>query len=374
MSQFHSLASIGIEMSPLPFRKRVGLPRAGWKTICLRLVLVLFVAGFVAASGFAAAMAAAKDESSLRVAVAPFEGDERTPSVADRLAERLAAYPHDRLLPPGSFVAEPGIEPSADAVRGWAYNAAVDELVLGRVVPASDFEGERLEVVLRSGHSGVERARFERPLPDEDAIEEAVGELAIVVLESLGLDVAASEEGGPDVAPGPAAAGDASSSVGSSGRGRGLDTDFAGMGFDGEAPIEIKADEAEIVSRAEGRDLVFQRNVLVRQANVTLRSDRLEASYRRGESEPDRLVAEGRVFVDQDGRQAQCDRAIYSRAAQELICSGHAELVQGCDIVRGELIHFDLSGDRARVQGAASIVIRPEDETSGGCVDVEGIL
>ena len=126
------------------------------------------------------------------------------------------------------------------------------------------------------------------------------------------------------------------------------------------------------MSRDHGRELVFQRNVRVRQANVTLRSQRLEATYKKGESEPERLVADGDVLVDQNGRRAKCDHAVYLRRDQRLTCSGRAELVQGCDVVRGDSIQFWLSDDRARVEGAASIVIRPEGEAGAGCAPVKG--
>ncbi len=94
---------------------------------------------------------------------------------------------------------------------------------------------------------------------------------------------------------------------------------------------------------------------------MILRSDRLEAAYTKGESEPHELIAEGKVQIVQNDRRAKCDRAIYQREANRLICSGHAELVQGCDIIRGESIEFDLAGEQARVEGAASIVIQSRE-------------
>jgi hypothetical protein len=44
-----------------------------------------------------------------------------------------------------------------------------------------------------------------------------------------------------------------------------------------------------------------------------------------------------------------------------VICTGRAELFQGCDHVRGQEIRFDLAGDRVRVTGAPSVVIYPDD-------------
>ncbi|MEM9176676.1 MAG: LptA/OstA family protein, partial [Myxococcota bacterium] len=245
----------------------------------------------------------------------------------------------------------------------------VDALILGRVWPATDERPARLVVVVRSGHSGAERARHALDLPAPARRPEVIERLAAKILTGLGYEMPSEAPPGAVAAAGPVT----SDSAGpAEDRGRGLDAAFDREGFDGDAPIEIKADEAEIVSRDHGRELLFQRNVHVTQANVTLRSERLEATYRRGESEPEKLVAHGDVLVDQGGRRARCDRAIYLRKDQRLTCSGRAELVQGCDVVRGDSIQFWLADDRARVQGAASIVIRPEGEAGAGCKEMGG--
>ena len=350
--------------------------------VAAMLLTFLSVSSLASAKEFVSDDGPAPAAAPLRIAVAPFAGDERSPSIASGITEALSLYPHERLLAPGSFVAEPGLAPSSEAVRGWAYNAAVDDLLLGRVLAGDEFESERLELVVRSGHSGAERLRVTRTLPisvardgNKDDGGVLVAMLASVVEEILvGLGytdtdlvavVGVGVDGGVDVAAGSSS----ESADNETNTGRGLDAKFGNSGFNSDAPIEIKADEAEIINRESGRELRFQRNVLVRQANVTLRSDELEATYKRGVSEPERLIAQGRVFVDQGARQAKCDRAVYLRSEQQLTCSGHAELLQGCDIVRGELIQFDLAADRARVEGAASIVIRPESDGGAKCAD-----
>ena len=303
-------------------------------------------------------------EASPSLGVAGFVGESsrgpKPDEVASSLAEAISARDVDRVLRPGSFVADRSVDPAPADVRDWAYAAAIDALLLGQLSPAADGRPARLLVIVRSGHSGAERARHSIDLPEGAARESAIVGLADEIL--LGLGHALPIEAPPDpVAPeaSPAETGDDG--------GRGLEGAFDREGFDGDAPIEIKAEEAEIVSRDHGRELLFQRNVHVTQANVTLRSERLEATYKRGESEPEKLVAHGDVFVDQGGRQAKCDRAIYLRKDQRLTCSGRAELVQGCDIVRGDSIQFWLADDRARVEGAASIVIRPKRDEGAGC-------
>ena len=320
--------------------------------------------------------------SELRVAVAPFAGEGDSLAIAKGLASELAERDLERLLAPGDFVAARAFEPRAADVRRWAYNSAVDTIVVGRVYSVGS-EGRRTRVVeaaLRSGHSGAELSRHEVSVASGADIQQSVESLALSILAGLGYQgrLTSSElVGGTGVASGgsaPEIGGGDSQAPGSDGSEQGLDLGFSQSGFRSDAPIEIKAEEAEIINRNGGRRLIFQRNVVVTQANVSLRSDRLEALYRKGESEPRELRAEGRVEIDQGDRRAKCDRAIYQREAHRLTCIGNAELVQGCDIVRGESIEFDLAGDQARVEGAASIVIQPEGDVPTSCSSERGAL
>lgn len=348
----------------LPRRSRRRDAR-GRRAVALAGVCALWaVVSLVPADGSAA-------EPSL--GIAPFVGDAVGDaatgggSVASGFYEAVAARGLARVLAPGQFVAEAGLDPAAGQVRAWAYAAAIEAIVFGSVQPAVEGAPAQLELVVRSGHSGVERKRYRADWPGQAAAAPVLSRLADGILDDLGF-----------VPPPPAApvAGSGDAGAPSTGRsgGGGLESALDLEGFDGDAPIEIRADEAEIVNRGRGRELVFQRNVRVKQANVTLKSQRLEATYRKGESEPEKLIAQGSVEVDQAGRVARCDRAVYLRAEQQLTCSGRAELIQGCDVVRGDSIEFWLADDRARVEGAASIVIRSQGEGEAECGDAEGLL
>ena len=309
----------------------------------------------------------------LRIAIARFAGESPNWRISDALGRGLAEQPLGRLIPPEAFVssglvgAEP-LEPEAAQIRQAAYNAAVDTVILGRL--RETLSGYEIEAVLRSGHSGAEVTRHRVALSNAAELESAAAALAREILESLGLPSVAApppdtirDPRGPEP---PRMLGSVDGAPDSGGTG------FEFGGLRGDAPIEIKAEEAEIVDRGQGRTLVFQKNVRVRQGDVTLASDRLEAEYQKGQSEPDRLIAVGAVEIGQGQRRAQCDRAIYLRVEQRLSCRGHAELLQGCDIVRGESIEFDLASEKAKVLGAASIVIRPGEATPQGCVAEEG--
>lgn len=318
----------------------------------------------------------------LRIAVAPFAGDASTVSVANALARQLGLRSLDRLIAPGDFVAVATFEPRAAEIRRWAHNTAVDTIVVGRVSsPDKDSAApERIvETVLRSGHSGAELSRHDVVVPRGGNVNEAIERLAVEILDGLGYIEPSPKESLAEV-PAPAVPSDAAHAHSAAASGdesqtgadagsssSGLERELSRARFRSDAPIEIKADEAEIITRDGGRKLIFQRNVWVRQANVILRCDHLEAIYQKGESEPRELMAEGRVHIVQDNRHANCDKAIYLRESNSLTCRGRAELVQGCDIVRGESIEFDLASDQAVVAGAASIVIQPEKSAPSDC-------
>jgi lipopolysaccharide export system protein LptA len=309
--------------------------------------------------------AAVSEARPVRVAVAPFEDEPDGLPVAQALAGRLARRPIQRLIAPDASFAKAEFEPTADRIRRWAHTVAVDAIVVGRLAEPDEAGARRVEAILRSGHSGAELARHSVAIRHPAELGASAEILAAAILQDLGYEPPPDERAeerplGKSRALGAAGP---ESEPGEPDRRRGLDAGFQLPGSQSSVPTEIKAEEAEIIDRSDGRRLVFRRDVWVRQGDLTLRSDWLEALYDRGESDPKRLVARGSVKVDQGDRRAECDEATYLRLEQTLTCVGHAVLVQGCDVVRGERIEFDLAGDRAQVEGGASILIRSEGET-----------
>ncbi len=367
------------------------------RPLSLWVVWLVAIAAIAPVPAIADAPAASRPaEPGLKIAIAPFAGDGGDTPIADQLSLRFARLGVERLIAPGSFAAAREFDPRADAVRAWADAAGVDNVVVGRVDQANPpAESRQIEAAVRSGHSGAELFRLAVHVPARAGLGSALDQLATAIVRDLGGDplvelspgtvasppaVSANAEpdsteeraeaaaaARPPAAPAPPSATGSGAAASASKGGRGLDTQFGVTGFKSDAPIEIKADEAEIVAEGEGRRLVFTGSVWVRQDNLTLRSEFVEAVYVAGESEPRQLVARGAVQVEQGNRSARCDLAEYLRLTQKITCRGHAELVQGCDVVRGELIVLDLANNKARVEGAASIVISPKQSTDAPC-------
>jgi len=67
------------------------------------------------------------------------------------------------------------------------------------------------------------------------------------------------------------------------------------------------------------------------------------------------------------GRLATCERALYLRSTRSVRCTGRAELLDGCDRVRGRSIELDLERETVRVEGAASVWIGSREAAAEGC-------
>lgn len=376
----------------LPSPQIVPNPRGVRAKLVALMLFVLFVPGATRAEPVLAGSSAA---SGLSIAIAPFVGEGDKAPISEQLSLRFSRLGVERLLAPGSFVASREFDPRAEEVRVWAHQAAVENVIVGRVERAAPrTESRQIEAVVRSGHSGAELFRHAVHVPARAGLGSALDQLAAAIVSDLGGDpwtelsaevlpatpavsanaspaasaaeVARPQAGTASATPARGTEG-AAAPAASAKKSSGLDTRLGTAEFKSDEPIEIKADEAEIVAEGAGRRLVFTGGVWVHQDTLTLRSDFLEAEYVEGESEPRRLVARGAVRVEQGNRSARCDRAEYLRASQKITCRGHAELVQGCDVVRGELIVLDLAASKARVEGAASIVISPKQNTEAPC-------
>jgi lipopolysaccharide transport protein LptA len=139
------------------------------------------------------------------------------------------------------------------------------------------------------------------------------------------------------------------------------------LSTDSDQPLSINAEELEAIELPNGsRQLLFNRSVHVEQGELSVHSNRLEAHYAAGASQPERLVANGQVRVSQRERgtgrlrELSCNAATYFPASERLECVGNAELRDGDNRVRGERIEIRFQEDRIRVTGGAVVNVAPE--------------
>ena len=308
---------------------------------------------FLTLLGVAASARAAEPAAAAGIGVAEFErvppGSPDVPDVGALLADRLAALGVSRVIGPARLGGAASAEPTDDEVKGLAARSRLAGVIVGRTTrsgSALSIEA-RLRGAARGGVLGTYVGEVARP---ED-LAPVVGRLAEQIVEK-GLPELAAAGGKADVSSSAPAA------KRSLAPGAALPIDVGGLKSD--APLDIRSDELEAFSSDSSKRFLFTGNVRVKQDVMSLKADRLEAFYPPESSEPDRLVATGRVVVSQKDQEAHCDTATYLKAEQRVFCRGNAELRQGQDRVRGREIEIRLDTDQLIVRGGAEVHIQPK--------------
>ena len=262
-------------------------------------------------------------------------------------------------VPEASSRLQEGVFPRE--IRRIAFEQEADVVLIGQGKPGVDGEGAEYALGVYSGQSGVRLGRRTESVTDPDSGPGQVRVWSDWVVGLLALPEGRSgaktrsqsfrQEAEPESEAG------------------GLDDLLRFRGPERGAPLKIDAESLEVLGMDDRtRRIRFVGRVRAELGEMILHAQELEAFYRAGESEPERLNAEGKVRIDQGDRQALCQRAEYSQASDTVVCMGDAVLIHGCDRVRGERIEMELGRDRARVEGAASVVIVPEGSEAGsGC-------
>ena len=279
------------------------------------------------------------------------------PDVATRLAQRLGTRGVEKVVGPLEMGVAPVSEASSGDVASWAKDAGVAAIVVGKTTRL----GRSLSVDARLYDASGRM--LGGPLVEEVTRVEDLGR----AIEALADQVVERVEQGaalaPQVAsrpPGTKAAAPTTSSG-------------SGDGFNEKSPISIKADQLESLSEGDSRKFIFRGNVRAEQDDMIVISNRMVAFYPPGSSSPDRMVATGRVRIEQTNRVAHCKKAVFYRTDQRMECTGQpAELVQDCDRVRGEKIIFHLDTEVMHVEGAADVRIRPDEPGCGAAPESGG--
>jgi lipopolysaccharide export system protein LptA len=305
-----------------------------------------------------AAISAGAAVGDVRLGVAPFErvgaSGQEVPDVAGRLAERLGTRGLARVVGPARLGAPAKAEPAPQEIAGPAAEAGVSLVVVGRTTRIGNTLSVDARVLDAATGAPVGSPMVEEVNRPAD-LGRAVEGLAGQVLERL--DGRAVSAPPPRRAAAAAAAGTATAAAAPSAEPA---PEQPSKGFDAGAPIAIKADELEVVTEGNARKFVFRGTVEAVQGSLTVNSTRLEAFYPPGGSQPDRLVATGRVLLNQEGRVVTCQKATFYRSDQRVECEGRAQLDQGCDRVRGDKITFFLDREVMNVTGAADVQLRPD--------------
>ena len=121
-------------------------------------------------------------------------------------------------------------------------------------------------------------------------------------------------------------------------------------GHDPDAPIDVAADRIEVQDRSDRA--VFAGNVRVRQASLTLDTQRLTVAYTSGGGiQIRRLDASGGVTVKSPSETARGNFGIYDLDRKLITLIGAVQLDRGGSQINGQRLTIDLSSGRAVVDG-----------------------
>lgn len=133
-------------------------------------------------------------------------------------------------------------------------------------------------------------------------------------------------------------------------------------GHNSDAPVDVTADRIEVQDRADRA--IFAGNVQVRQAALTLETQRLTVAYSGGGGvQIRRLDAAGGVVVRSPSETARGDIGIYDLDRKLITLLGNVQLNRGANRVSGARLVIDLNSGRAVIDGGP-----PGVNQSGGRV------
>ena len=122
-------------------------------------------------------------------------------------------------------------------------------------------------------------------------------------------------------------------------------------GHNADAPIDVSADRIEAQDRADRA--IFSGNVKVRQAELTLDTQRLTVAYSSSGGGPQirRLDASGGVLVRSPSETARGNFGIYDLDRKLITLIGAVQLNRGGSQINGQRMTIDLNSGRAVVDG-----------------------
>ncbi len=128
------------------------------------------------------------------------------------------------------------------------------------------------------------------------------------------------------------------------------DATSALKGHNADAPIDVASDRIEVQDRADRA--IFSGNVKVRQASLTLDTQRLTLSYSGGDGvKINRLDASGGVVVRSPSETARGNFGIYDLDRKLITLIGAVRLDRGGSQINGQRLTIDLNSGRAVVDG-----------------------
>lgn len=135
---------------------------------------------------------------------------------------------------------------------------------------------------------------------------------------------------------------------------------------DTNATIDVNADRIEVRDRENLA--IFQGNVKVDQADMTLQAQTVRVYYQRGTG--DRLTilridANGAVRLTSPSEKARGNYGIYDVKERQITLVGNVTLTKGESVLNGDRLQVDLDSGIMRLDGAPAGADQPQSRVTG---------
>jgi lipopolysaccharide transport protein LptA len=130
--------------------------------------------------------------------------------------------------------------------------------------------------------------------------------------------------------------------------------------FQASKPVDIKSDTLQVWHRE--RYGLFTGHVVADRGDVTLHCETLRADYDDA-GEVEKLTCRGNVRVLMGRKEARGDLAVFDNAREKVTITGDPSLRDGDDVMRGEIIIFNLDDDTVNIEKPRGVYrMKPREE------------
>ena len=120
--------------------------------------------------------------------------------------------------------------------------------------------------------------------------------------------------------------------------------------------------EGKLILNYKEKIANFFDNVLVKNQQGTLKSDKLTVFFAVNGEDIEKMIATGHVFIDQKEHQAEGQRAEYFTKESKLILTGDPIIKKGANYYSADKITIDTKTDKVYFEPSAKIVIKKQPQ------------
>ncbi len=125
-----------------------------------------------------------------------------------------------------------------------------------------------------------------------------------------------------------------------------------------EKPINITSDRLELDNKE--KKIIFIGNVIAKQEDMTIYSDKLIATYSEDKKEIKKVIAIGNVKITKGDNIATCEKAVFDNLKKTVTLTQNPKIWRGKDFISGDKMTFLIKEDKILVEGDVNGIITPK--------------